>query len=107
MGRITKDFVGALVHLRNDFICWPQNPEECLETVKSFKKLSVLPNVFGAIDGTLVRIAAPENSTVDFFNRKQCYSIGCQGICDRTMKFLSMSSGYPGSVHDSCILRNL
>ncbi len=42
----------------------------------------------------------------DFFDRKHRYSIGCQGICDGTLKFLSMSAGFPGSVHDSRILRN-
>ncbi len=104
--RITKDFVGALVHLRDEFICWPKTPEACARSVSTFRNLSPLPNVFGAIDGTHVEITAPERSTVDFFNRKQRYSIGCQGVCDGSLKFLSMSAGYPGSVHDSRILRN-
>ena len=106
VGRITKDFVGALVHLRNEFISWPQTQEQCIRSVDTFKDLSPLPNLFGAIDGTHIEIMAPENSTVDFFDRKQRYSLGCQGICDGKLKFLSMSAGFPGSVHDSRILRN-
>lgn len=104
--RITKDFIGALVYLRDEFISWPRTPETCARSVSTFKDLSPLPNVFGAIDGTHVQIIAPENSTVDFFDRKQHYSIGCQGICDGNLKFLSMSTGFPGSVHDARILRN-
>ena len=92
--------------MRNIFITWPQTPEDCKETVHTFVELSTLPNVFAAIDGTHVQITAPEQSTVDFFDRKQRYSIGCQGICDGNMKFLSVSAGFPGSVHDSRILRN-
>ena len=106
VGRITKDFVGALVHLRNEFISWPQTPEECSAAVASFRDLSPLPNVLAAIDGMHIQIIAPEESTVDFFDRKQRYSIGCQGVCDGNMKFFSMSAGFPGSLHDSRILRN-
>ena len=106
VGRITKDFVGALVPMRNTFITWLQTHEDFKESVNTFVDLSTLPNVFAAIDGTHVQIAAPEQSTVDFFDRKQRYSIGCQGICDGNMKFLSVSAGFPGSVHDSRMLRN-
>ena len=106
VGRITKDFVGALVYLRNRYIFWPKTRAQCSRVIESFKDLSPLPNVFGAIDGTHVEIIAPETSTVDFFNRKQRHSIGCQGICDGELRFISMSTGFPGSVHDSRILRN-
>ncbi len=106
VGCITKDFVGALVNLRNRFIVWPRSEEQCLNSVKSFENLSPLPNVFGAIDGTHIRIKAPEESTVDFFDRKQCYSIGCQGVCDGKLRFISMSTGFAGSMHDSRMLRN-
>ena len=103
---ISKDFVGALVYLRNNYISWPQTPEECSNAVESFRNLSPLPNVFAAIDGTHVQIIAPENSTVDFFDRKQRHSIGCQGVCDGKLKFLAMSAGFPGSLHDSRMLQN-
>ena len=106
VGRITKDFVGALVHLRDNFISWPKTENECRSAIRSFQDLSSLPNVLAAVDGTHVKIIAPENSAVDFFNRKQQYSIACQGVCDGKLKFLSMSAGYPGSVHDSRMLRN-
>eukprot|EP00794_Sanderia_malayensis_P013435 gene13435-14816_t len=49
---------------------------------------------------------APNKSTVDFSDKKQRYSIGCQGVCDGNLNFSSMSAGYPGAAHDSCVLRN-
>ena len=106
VGRITKYFIGALVHLRNQFIVWPETEEQCEQTIKRFETLSPLPNAFGAIDGTHVQISAPEDSMVDFFDRKQRYSIGLQGVCDGRLKFISVSAGFPGSVHDSRINRN-
>ena len=62
--------------------------------------------MYTAIDGTHVQIEAPEKSTVDFFDRKKRYSIGCQGVCDGKLKFLAMSAGFPGSLHDSRMLRS-
>ena len=78
VGRITKDVIGALVYLRNQFIVCPETEEQCKQTIKRFETLSPLPNVFGAIDGTHVHILALEDSTVDVFDRKQQYSIGIQ-----------------------------
>ncbi len=106
VGYITKDFVGALVHLRHRFIMWPQSTEQCSKCIASFENLSPLPNVFGAIDGTHIHIKAPEESTVDFFDRKQRHSIGVQGVCDGNLKFFNVAAGFPGSVHDGRILRN-
>ena len=106
LGYITKDFVGALVNIRHRFIMWPQSEEQSLKCVASFENLSSLPNVFGAIDGTHIHIQAPEESTVDFFDRKQRHSIGVQGVCDGNLKFLNVAAGFPGSVHDGRILRN-
>ena len=85
--RITKDFVGVMVFLRDRYIRWPRTSEECTRSIKTFENLSPLPNVFGAIDGTHIEIVAAENSTVDFFNRKQRYSISCQGVCDGNLSF--------------------
>eukprot|EP00794_Sanderia_malayensis_P009556 gene9556-10543_t len=104
--RITKDFVGVMVLLRDRYIRWPRSLEECTKCIKTFENLSPLPNILGAVDGTHIEIIAPENSTVDFFNRKQRYSISCQGVCDGNLIFLSMSAGFPGSIHDSRMLRN-
>ena len=94
--RITKDFVGVMAFLRDRYIRWPRTIEECARSVKTFENLSPLPNVLGAIDRNHIEISAPENSTVDFFSRKQRYSISCQGVCDGGMKFLSMSAGFQG-----------
>lgn len=41
-----------------------------------------------------------------YFNWKLYYSIQLKGICDHTGRFLDVLVGYPGSVHDSRVLKN-
>ncbi|XP_064465338.1 uncharacterized protein LOC135376803 [Ornithodoros turicata] len=60
----------------------------------------------GAIDGCHVRVLAPEALHDDYINRKRFYSVQLQAVCDHEGTFLDIFAGYPGSVHDSRVLRN-
>lgn len=61
--------------------------------------------VIGAIDGSHIAIKAPHVNHEDYFNRKQNYSINLQGVVDATGKFIDVSTGWPGSIHDARVLR--
>ena len=37
----------------------------------------------------------------DYFNRKQFYSVNMQAVADTSLKFLDITVGYPGSLHDA------
>ena len=60
----------------------------------------------GAIDGTHVPIKASSENHMDYVNRKSYHiALSCrlqwtQGICIGTVV------GWPGSVHDTCVLLN-
>ncbi|KAL1268699.1 hypothetical protein QQF64_034062 [Cirrhinus molitorella] len=61
----------------------------------------------GAIDGCHVRIKTPAGPTgQDYINRKLFPSIQTQAVCDGKGKFLNVFVGYPGSVHDTRVLKN-
>ena len=45
------------------------------------------------------------NERIEYFNRKQDYSIVVQAVADASFKFLDVSTGFPGSIHDARILR--
>lgn len=64
------------------------------------------PGVVGLIDGTHVRIRAPMEEPDAYINRKKFHSINVQVICDENMVFTDILAGWPGSVHDSRVLRN-
>lgn len=61
----------------------------------------------GAIDGTHIRIKCPGGPDgQDYRNRKLYPSMVLQAACDHQGCFLDTYVGYPGSVHDSRVLRN-
>lgn len=89
-------------------ISFPQ-AEELQAVGEGFVQLSRTPafnNVIGAIDGTHIRIKPPRRHQIDYLNYKGFYSISMQAICDSSGRFLDVFIGYPGSVHDTRILKN-
>ncbi|KAK7909417.1 hypothetical protein WMY93_014101 [Mugilogobius chulae] len=80
------------------------------EVGHGFQQLSGSPafsSCVGAIDGCHIRIKAPHGGmAADYLNRKLFHSILLQAICYSTGKFLDVFIGYPGSVHDTRVLRN-
>ncbi|XP_033109534.1 protein ALP1-like [Anneissia japonica] len=59
------------------------------------------PQVAGAIDGTHIKIFAPQKDAQDYFNRKWSFSVVLQALVDADGKFMNTFVGMPGSVHDA------
>nr|CAG8508278.1 12207_t:CDS:2 [Entrophospora candida] len=87
-------------------IRFPRSENDFLNISNEFKKLAGFPGVFGAIDGSHIKIKAPSNFAIDYFNRKGYYSIVLQAIVDSNKKFIDIFVGFPGSSHDSRIFLN-
>lgn len=102
---ICKEFEEAMVFLKNRFIVFPTTRDEIEQKMQDFKDKYGIPQIVGAVDGSHIEINAPPNNHEDYFNRKQHYSINLQGIVDSDLKFIHASAGYPGSIHDSLVLR--
>lgn len=66
----------------------------------------VFNKAVGAIDGSHIRIKPPQLHRLDYLNYKGFYSVNMQAICDAEGRFLDIFVGYPGSVHDTRILKN-
>ena len=101
-----QDIVGALYELKDEYIHFPETVVETAASTQTFRDLSRLLNIVGAIDGTHIRINAPRESAVDYFNRYQQHDFGIQAVADGNILFLDFSAGYPGSMHDARILQN-
>ena len=101
-----QDVVSILNTLKNNFIKFPRTDAEKICTINSFKSRSEMPNVLGAIDGTHIKIRAPKENKRDYFSRYHQYDVVCQGIVDGNTKFIDLVAGFPGSMHDSRVLRN-
>ena len=94
------EFVHKLNSLQGDFIKFPIRREDALKKIEGFSQISKIPNVVAAIDGTHIPIKASQNNHEDYFNRKHFYSYVMQAEL-----YLSVSTGYPGSLHDARVLR--
>ena len=102
-----QDVVNVLYDKRNQYIKFPTTPAETEECIATFLETgSELPNVAGAIDGTHIAMIAPRVDAVDYFSRYQKHDMIVQGVVDGTGKFIDAVAGFPGSAHDSRVLRN-
>lgn len=93
-----------LIGIGHEYIQWPSSSE--VQAISSkFEAKHRIPDIIGAIDCTHIRIKAPKEDKTAFFNRKHFYSINLQLVTDARKRFISVSCGEPGSLHDSRVLR--
>ena len=97
-----------VIKLKNQIISFP--PRDELHNIGAgFERLAgsaALAKVVGSIDGCHIRIKPKSADAQCYFNRKLFHSIQLQAVCDHQCKFLDIFVGYPGSVHDSRVLKN-
>ncbi|XP_020911978.1 protein ALP1-like [Exaiptasia diaphana] len=103
--RTYRHVAEAVTSLYPRYIKWP-NANEAREISAAFEDEGGFPNVTGMIDGTHVCIRTPEYEPDVYINRKKFHPINVQVICDNNLVFLDVLAGWPGSVHDSRVLRN-
>ena len=97
----------SLSDMMEDYICFPTTRREMETIADGFRQRSGFPGVIGAIDGTHVTIPAPRSvHRAAFINRKGQSSMVVQLICDSSLRFLDVYTGWPGSVHDARVYRN-
>uniref|UniRef100_A0A8C6L7L8 DDE Tnp4 domain-containing protein n=2 Tax=Nothobranchius furzeri TaxID=105023 RepID=A0A8C6L7L8_NOTFU len=104
--RVTEDVV-AILH---QVIHLPKTPEEMEVVSRGFAGLArhrAFMKAAGAIDGCHIRIKAPSGPDGQCYrNRKLFPSIILQAVCDHQGRFIDTYVGWPGSVHDSRVLRH-
>lgn len=95
-----------LVGISHNYIKWPQG-DEVLIQLRKFEDRKGIPGIIGAIDGTHIKISAPNTNKRSYYNRKKYYSLQLQAIVDDDMKFIDLHCGEPGSLHDNRILEKI
>ena len=74
--------------------------------VNGFETRWGFPQCVGAIDGSHIPIASPQEYPADYYNRKGWHSIVLQGVVDHEYRFWNVNVGWPGRVHDARVLSN-
>ncbi|KAJ8304911.1 hypothetical protein KUTeg_018494 [Tegillarca granosa] len=85
-------------------IIWPTG-DELQEIQDLYMELKGFPGVVGMIDGSHIRIHKPQIRGIDYYNRKEYYSIVLQAVVREDMRFTDVFTGFPGKVHDARILK--
>ncbi|XP_055912599.1 uncharacterized protein LOC129946435 [Eupeodes corollae] len=97
-------FCGSMCHLIKHV--QPNNYEDIGYKFCRRSKPNIFQNVIGAIDGTHIRILCPVRKHDEYLNYKRFYSIQCQSVVDSKLMFNDAFVGFPGSVHDTRVLKN-
>lgn len=58
------------------------------------------------VDGTHIPIRMPSERGIDYYNRKDFYSVVLQAVCREDLRFTDVFCGYLGKVHDARIFRH-
>ncbi|CAG2196490.1 HARBI1 [Mytilus edulis] len=99
--RVSKAIVSEM-----DNIKFPSTEAEMNVVKRGFYRIAKVPNVIGAVDGTLIPIIAPKENEPAYVCRKGYHSLNIQAVVDHEMRFTNLVAKFPGSVHDSYIFSN-
>lgn len=106
--KLKDEFCSALLRNSKEFIKFPKGEAETRSAVQAFQEISCFPQVVGAIGGSHIPIIAPTLPTEhsnDYYNGQQFHSVILQGVADAQGRFIHVSTGYAGSIHNASVLR--
>ncbi|XP_069059640.1 putative nuclease HARBI1 [Pleurodeles waltl] len=102
---VLRDVLCALIKHMSSYIQFPRRAE--LPTVKAaFYHVEHIPHVIGAIYGTHIALVPPRRNEQVYRHRTNFHSVNVQVVCLANQYISHVTARYPGSVHDSYILRN-
>lgn len=92
-------------HMLKKIIVWPSDAEQQTHA-DIFEEKKGFPGVIGMIDGTHIHIKKPKERGIDYYNRKDVYSVVLQGVVKEDLQFTDVYTGWPGKVHDARVFAN-
>ncbi|KAI1884492.1 hypothetical protein AGOR_G00226940 [Albula goreensis] len=99
--QVTKAILGTL---RKRLISLPIG-EQLDKAVQGFEARGY-PQCAGAIDGTHIPVAVPNDKPADYLNKKGWHSVVLQAVVDHKFCFTDIYVGLPGQTHDAEVLTN-
>ena len=108
--RCVKMVCKAIVHqLGAVHVVFPSTVEELTRNAAGFEAFANnkhgpstggLPQIVAAADGTHIPIRKPDGSGDSYINGKGFFSINVHAMCDASMRYVDVISGYSGRCHD-------
>ncbi|VFQ83776.1 unnamed protein product [Cuscuta campestris] len=105
VSQVTWRFIEALEERAKHHLKWP-HPNKVEKIKSEFQRSFGLPNCCGAIDTTHIVMTLPAVQTSDdWCDQENNYSMLLQGIVDDEMRFLDIVTGWPGGMSASRLLK--
>ena len=85
-------------HYKQEMVFPFRDRKQCEKLAEEFFKESgdTIPGCIGCVDCIVIHIEKPKwdevTNTNDVWNRKGCFAVICQAICDHNLKFMWVSS---------------
>ena len=105
---ILLEFCSTMRAIAAIFIFFPTTVQETRVAIDLFQVFThcEIPQVVGCLDCMQTPMFCPDiESKADYYSRKQEYSINTQAVVGANLRFLDVATGWPGSMHDSRVLR--
>lgn len=106
VSRTIHEVMDKIVEKQQEWIKFPQTRAQVQAAQEQWQRKYKFPYVIGVIDCTHVCISKPHQFGDDYVNRKGRITMNVQATCDSSETFTSADVRWPGSVHDSRILKN-
>ena len=106
ISKVISKVLQKIVEKAHLWIKFPESEDEMKVAQEKWSEKYQFPFAVGAIDCTHVRIPKFKDYGDEYINRKGFASINVQATCNADEVFTSIDVQWPGSVHDSRILKN-
>ncbi|XP_054806901.1 protein ANTAGONIST OF LIKE HETEROCHROMATIN PROTEIN 1 [Prosopis cineraria] len=104
VSQVTWRFIEAMEERARHHLKWPDFNR--MEDIKSkFESSYRLPNCCGAIDATHIMMTLAVQTSDDWCDQENNYSMLLQGIVDHEMRFIDIMTGLPGGMPFSRLLK--
>lgn len=97
----------AILQHFHQFVCMPQNEQECFAKAIEFAEIADFPRCIGAMDCTHIKINSPGGEISENFRCRHSYfSLNVQTIADAKLRIMNVVARWPGSTHDTVVFAN-
>ena len=98
--------IAIVDELGPSLISLPKTEDDMKVKVSEFECKFGMKQAFGCIDGTHIPIRRPLESSQEYYNYKNFFSLSVQAVCDYRGMFMDVDCRWPGSVHDAKVFAN-
>ncbi|KAK6484053.1 putative nuclease HARBI1 [Huso huso] len=106
VSRCVQAVTTVLVRHAPEYIRFPRTQADVHDTHRGFHSIANIPQVIGAIDGTLIPIITQRIDEPMYISRKGYSAINVQVICNHEGVITDIVAKWPGDTHDAFIWSN-